>query len=79
VAEVSFADRLRALREARGFSQYELAKRSGLSKQTLSRLEMDTVPSWPTVQALARALGVSCEAFQDEAPAPAKKGKGKKS
>jgi transcriptional regulator with XRE-family HTH domain len=73
VAEETFADRLRALREARGLSQYELAKRSGLSKQTLSRLEMDTVPSWPTVQALARALGVSVAAFEPGETSPPKR------
>ena len=75
MAEETFADRLRALRGARGLSQYELAKRSGLSKQTLSRLEMDTVPSWPTVQALARALGVSVAAFEPgETPPPKRRG-----
>jgi hypothetical protein len=39
-------------------------------------------PAWATVQALARALGVSCEAFrvEDKPPEPplAKKGKKRK-
>ena len=77
MAEVTFASRLTALREAAGFSQYELAKRCGISRQSMSQLEKGAVPSWPTVQALARALGVSTEAFQDGAPSPAKKGKRK--
>jgi transcriptional regulator with XRE-family HTH domain len=72
----TFAGRLTALREGAGLSQYEVSKRSGLPRQTVSRLEMgSSVPSWPTVQALARALGVSCVAFQDDAPPPAAKGK----
>ena len=47
-----------------GVSQYRLAQLSGVTKQTVSKLELDeTSPSWETVQLLAKALGVSCEAF----------------
>src|SRR4051812_20225715 len=54
----SFADRLRALREGQGLSQYALAKRSGISKQALSNLELSNrEPTWVTVQRLALALG----------------------
>jgi hypothetical protein len=36
---------------------------------------MDTVPSWPTVQALTRALGVSVAAFEPgETPPPKRHG-----
>src|SRR5262245_25443307 len=60
----TFADRLQALREAAGISQYRLAQLSGITKQGISRLEMgETRPAWDTVQALARALGVSVEEF----------------
>jgi transcriptional regulator with XRE-family HTH domain len=59
----TFADRLRALRGAAGVSQYRLAKDTGLSAQTMSRLEKGAKPSWETVQLLAKALGVSVEAF----------------
>jgi transcriptional regulator with XRE-family HTH domain len=62
----SFSERLRSLREAAGLSQYALAKRAGLSKQALSRLESEArEPNWVTVQRLAAALGQSCEAFAD--------------
>jgi transcriptional regulator with XRE-family HTH domain len=62
----AFADRLRALREGAGLSQYALAKRSGLSKQALSNLELgNREPTWTTVQLLAVALGVNCEEFVD--------------
>ncbi len=61
-----FADRLRSLRERAGISQYRLAKRSGVSKHMVSRLELGTTqPSWETVQRLAKALGVDCRSFVD--------------
>jgi transcriptional regulator with XRE-family HTH domain len=62
----AFAVRLKTLREAAGISQYALAKRSGLSKQALSNLELGArEPTWATVQRLARALGVDCRNFED--------------
>ena len=62
----SFAEKLRAIRERKGVSQYALAKRSGLSKQALSRLEAGArEPSWNTVQRLAAALGADCRDFMD--------------
>src|SRR5438552_11725675 len=61
-----FASRLQALREQRGLSQYELAHRTGLTRQTLSRLEMgDRDPTWGTVQLLALALDVEPNEFRD--------------
>jgi transcriptional regulator with XRE-family HTH domain len=61
-----FGSTLARLREAAGLSQYALAKRSGLSKQALSNLEMGArEPSWLTVQRLALALGVDCRKFTD--------------
>ena len=60
----TFADRLSAIREAVGISQYRLAQLSGVTKQTISRLELgETQPSWDTVQLLARALGAEVTAF----------------
>jgi DNA-binding XRE family transcriptional regulator len=68
---ITFADRLRTARDAAGISQYRLAKLSGLSKQAVNLLESGQVPnpSWETVQALARALGVTTEAFLTDPPA----------
>jgi transcriptional regulator with XRE-family HTH domain len=61
-----FSERLRALREDAGLSQYALAKRAGLSKQAISRLELSmNEPVWSTVQLLSAALGISCESFVD--------------
>lgn len=63
---VNFAGRLRELREGAGLTTYALAKKCGLTKQALYRLEQGgNEPTWQTVQLLAVALGVSCEAFTD--------------
>jgi transcriptional regulator with XRE-family HTH domain len=62
----SFAERLRALRDAAGLTSYALAKRAGLTLPALRQLELgDSRPSWETVQRLAAALEVSCEDFAD--------------
>jgi transcriptional regulator with XRE-family HTH domain len=62
----NFAERLAAARRLAGLSQYALARRSGVSKQALSLLELgERAPTWETVQLLALALGVSTEDFRD--------------
>jgi transcriptional regulator with XRE-family HTH domain len=62
----NFSERLRSLREAANLSQYALAKKSGLSKQAISHLELGArEPTWQTVQLLAAALGVDCTSFLD--------------
>jgi transcriptional regulator with XRE-family HTH domain len=52
-------NRLKQLREARGLTQRELARRAGLNPLTVARLEDgkgDLTP--PTAERLARVLGV---------------------
>lgn len=62
-----FAGRLKMHREQAGLSQRELAKRVGCHYMTISMLERGTQePAWPLVRALARALGVTCQAFETE-------------
>ena len=52
--------RLRELREERGFSQWGLAKESGVGRSTIAALEAGERGAHPaTVHALARALGVT--------------------
>jgi transcriptional regulator with XRE-family HTH domain len=64
MTENYFADRLRELREAKGWSQQELGDRAGLHMQTVSRFERGTLkPTWENVLALADILGVDCRAF----------------
>jgi putative transcriptional regulator len=77
-----FAARLRQLRTEAKLTQQELAERAGSHRQTIAHLEMGTrSPSWDTVRALCRALGVSCTAFETDEPAgppPAPRGRPRK-
>lgn len=68
----TFAERLRELRTRSGISQYELARRSGLSSQAVNRLESgDREPTWGTVKKLCKALGVTPNDFvAEDPPAP---------
>jgi transcriptional regulator with XRE-family HTH domain len=67
--ETGFGGRLKALREAAGLSQEQLAHRAGCSTFTVSRLERGTQdPAWPLVVALAKALGVTPNDFLPPAP-----------
>src|SRR5262245_11810136 len=67
----TFGDRLKALRENADLSQRELADRAGLTRDGVASLEQGRRgPTWDTVQALARALDVSCDVFRDDRPAP---------
>ena len=59
-----FGKRLRALREAAGKSQGDLAGRAGLSRTYLNQLEAGRRdPSLSTLTRLARALSVKLEAL----------------
>jgi transcriptional regulator with XRE-family HTH domain len=61
---VRFARRLRQLMREKGLTQYALAKRSGLSRQTVSYiLGAGRDPVWSTVRRLARGLGVTVQDF----------------
>ena len=75
-----FAARLREQRTRASLTQAELAERAGLHLHGVTKLEQgDREPSWATVQALARALGVDCTAFQvEDKPAEVKPAKKKK-
>lgn len=59
-----FSTRLRELRSAAGLSQSDLAARAGMNLWGLAKLEYaQREPKWYTVVALARALGVTPDAF----------------
>jgi transcriptional regulator with XRE-family HTH domain len=63
---MTFADRLRGLREAAGLTQAALADAAGLSLGAVRNYEQGIrEPYWAAVFKLADALGVSCEAFRD--------------
>jgi putative transcriptional regulator len=62
--EKAFADALKKQLDSAGISGYRLGKLTGISKQTISKLLLGEVqPGWEVVQRIAKALGVSCEAF----------------
>lgn len=66
-----FGARLKAVREAAGLTQDQLAERAGLYKFSIAKLEQGVrEPTWSTVQVLAKALGVDCRAFQVEEAGP---------
>ena len=66
------ARRVRVLREARGWSQEQLAAVAGLSEDDVSRLERGGLsPRLDTLEAIAVALGVPLMALLDiEGPMP---------
>jgi transcriptional regulator with XRE-family HTH domain len=57
----SFHQKLKRMREAKGWSPAHLAKRSGLKEGLIARLEADPreVPSWPSISRLSNALGTN--------------------
>jgi transcriptional regulator with XRE-family HTH domain len=65
-------ERLFLYREAVGWSQSEVARRTGLSRTTVVNTENEaTYPSMPTLRRLSRVFGVSLAEFlSDEEPAP---------
>jgi transcriptional regulator with XRE-family HTH domain len=59
-----FGGKLKELRQSAGLTQQQLAQRAGFHGFTVAKLEQGLQePSWPTVLALAGALGVGVEAF----------------
>ncbi len=67
MVERSFAEALKRLREAAGLSQPELAERAGMNRFGIAKLEQGVrEPSWSTVLALAKALGVSLDTFRPD-------------
>jgi transcriptional regulator with XRE-family HTH domain len=64
-----FAEKLRHLREAAGLTQTQLAEKAGMHRQGIAKLERgEREPTWATVQALADALGVSCDVLRTTPP-----------
>lgn len=53
-----FGDRVRSVREKRGYSQVELAKRAGVNKETVNRMELGGNIGIQTVYKVADALEV---------------------
>jgi transcriptional regulator with XRE-family HTH domain len=72
---MTFAEKLRKLRDAAGLSEAKLAQASGLTFASVHSYGLGSrSPSFAAVVKLARALGVDCTAFADcedvDPPAP---------
>ncbi len=58
-------------RTAKGLTQFELARRSNIDPQHLSKIERGVVsPKFATMQAIAKALGVNVEALSGASVKP---------
>ena len=71
---MDFAGKLAAViaaADGAGISQGELHRRSLVPQATISAyLRRANRPSWSHIQALSKALGVSCDALTDDPPEP---------
>lgn len=56
--------RLRQLLEDRGWSEYRLAKNSGLSESTIANIyRRNTMPSIPTLESICRGFNITLAQF----------------
>jgi transcriptional regulator with XRE-family HTH domain len=63
---MTFAEKLRQLRDAAGLTQEQLAERSGINLWTIRGYEQGRRgPNWKGVLSLAKALNVAAEVFAD--------------
>jgi transcriptional regulator with XRE-family HTH domain len=67
VSEIAwFPGRLKELREAAGLTQKQLAAKAGMALGGLNKLEQGiNKPSFESVLAICKALGVDCTAFNE--------------
>lgn len=57
-------ERIKLLMEQRGWTEYRLAKASGLSQSTIANLfNRNTTPSVATLEAICRGFGISLSQF----------------
>lgn len=60
-------ERIRAQMQLRGWSEYRLAKESGLSQSTIANIfRRNTLPSIPTLEIICRAMGITLSQFFEE-------------
>ena len=67
IADVVFGKLLRALREAKGYSQEELGHQAGLTRNYISLLELgQKSPTLRTMVKLAKCFGISVSTLMAE-------------
>lgn len=69
---MAIGDRIRELRLARKLTQEQVARAADLGGSHLAKIEQGGIvdPSWSTVCAIAKALGVPVTELQDNEPPP---------
>jgi transcriptional regulator with XRE-family HTH domain len=65
---MAIGDKIKALREAAGMSQAELARAAGLSQQAISKIEVNLSVSTRKLVAIARVFGKTAEELSSEKP-----------
>jgi transcriptional regulator with XRE-family HTH domain len=65
VGQLPCGDRIRVLREGRGWTQEDLAKRSGVNEKTISKMEMSKRVMLKMLSYVADALDVQCRELID--------------
>lgn len=68
---MKLGDKIKALREAKGWTQVELAQRSGVSQQTIGKIEVNGSREPKTLPRIAAALGESVESILGSISGPA--------
>lgn len=63
---MTIGDRIKAERDARGWSQAQLAKRAGVSQQLITRLETGKARETKRIVQLAKVFGMTAEDLQGE-------------
>ena len=64
--------RIRQLMEERGWTDYKLAKESGLSRSTVANMfNRNNAPTLPTLEAVCKAFGITLAQFFSEGDDPA--------
>jgi len=61
-------DVIREAREAKGMTQYALAKRAGFSPQALHAIELGRRPTFDAIRRLCAALEISIQELSDRLP-----------
>ena len=57
-------ERLRQILDERGWTEYRLAKNSGLSESTIANIfKRNSIPSLPTLEAICNGLGITLSQF----------------
>lgn len=65
---MSIGNRVRELRQSKDMTQEQLARLADLGLSHIARLEQGKIgdPSWSTVRAIAKALGVALTELEDD-------------